>query len=383
MEPPGLKSRASAFAATPADCCRPPVLLAAPAKAESRRFLFAPVGYSLFASAGFAAQDAGAKEKKSTRATASTQPRVSLSPRFFPGEAFRYSMEFETTTATSRSGLAADPEGPSKLVITWDATILLQVLPVETNARGNIRLRTTYESSTAYVTSDTFDPAAAATEEQYKKLQGKVVEFTLDAGGKVILVAGLEDIVEGQKAAQAAREWIAQLDAGSGVPAGGVTVGQKWSSDQPASSLPVAGLVWRTEAEYLRNEICHPPNPEASLATSSADSTQETQPAETCAVILTRLHLLRSKSVRNPTPEDYRKNGMQTAGKWDGSAQSLSYISLRTGLAVSVTQTGSEEMDVTLTTGKNTSMHYAGTVLSRSQVALVSGDRTRINSLTP
>jgi len=52
----------------------------------------------------------------------------------------------------------------------------------------------------------------------------------------------------------------------------------------------------------------------------------------------------------------------------------LSYISVRTGLAVSVTQTGSEEMDVTLTTGKTTSMHYAGTVLSRSQVALVSGE---------
>jgi hypothetical protein len=86
------------------------------------------------------------------------------------------------------------------------------------------------------------------------------------------------------------------------------------------------------------------------------------------------LNLVRPKSIHNPTPEDYRKNGMQTAGKWDGSAESLSYISLRTGLAVSITQTGTEEMDVTLTTGKNTSMRYAGTVLSRSQVALVAGD---------
>jgi len=317
-------------------------------------------------------------QKKNSKAqngpTVESAPRVSLSPRFFPGESIRYSMEFETTTSTSRSGLAADPEGPSKLVITWDATILLQVLPAETNAAGNIRLRTTYETSTAHVTSDTFDPAAAATEEQYNKLQGKVVEFTLDANGKVILVAGLEDIVEGEKAAQAAREWIAQLDAGSGAPAGGVTVGQTWSSDQPASSLPVAGLVWRTESEYVRNETCHPPNLEASAAPSSAEATKEAQSPETCAVILTRLNLLRPKSVRNPTPDDYRKNGVQTAGKWEGAAQSLSYISLRTGLAVSVTQTGSEEMDVTLTTEKHTSMRYAGTVLSRSQVALVSGD---------
>ena len=340
--------------------------------------LAALLSLSLSACAAFAAQDSGAKEKKAKKATAPPAPRVSLAPRFSPGQAFRYSMEFETTTATSRSGIASDPEGPSKLVITWDATILLQVLPAETNPQGNIRLRTTYETSAAHVTSDTFDPAAAATEEQYRKLQGKVVEFTLDANGKVILVAGLEDIVEGQKAAQAARDWISQLGAGSGAPAGGVSVGQKWSSDQAATSLPVAGLVWRTESEYLRNEVCHPPNPDASPSTSpaapSADSTQGGQPAETCAVILTRLNLLRAKPARNSTPDDYSKNGIQTGGKWEGSAQSLSYISLRTGLAVSVTQTGTENMDVTLTTGKNTSLHYAGTVLSRSQVALVSDE---------
>jgi hypothetical protein len=65
---------------------------------------------------------------------------------------------------------------------------------------------------------------------------------------------------------------------------------------------------------------------------------------------------------------------VQTVGKWNGSGQSLSYISLRTGLVVSVTQTGTEEMDVTLTTAQNGSLRYAGTILSRSQVALVAND---------
>lgn len=312
-----------------------------------------------------------AKSQKNNIAT--SPPRVSLSPRFSPGQSFRYAMEFETTTATSQSGLAKDPQGPSKLVITWDATILLEVLPTEASAPGSIRLRTTYEKSTAHVTSDTFDPAAAATEEQYQKLEGKAVEFTLDASGKVISVSGLPEIVDGEKAVQAAREWIAQLDTGSGAPAGGVTVGQTWSSEQPAS-LPVAGMVWRTESEYLRDEVCHPPNPEAPPAPSSAESAANPEPPETCAVILTRLDLVRPKPVRNSTPEEYRKSGVQTAGKWEGSAQSLSYISLRTGLAVSVTQTGTEEMHVTLTTQHNASMRYAGTILSRSQVALVADD---------
>jgi len=325
---------------------------------------------------------AGAQKKTPEKSPANTRqsaiststPRVSLSPRFSPGQVFRYSMEFETTTATSRSGMAKDPQGPSKLVIDWDATILLEVLPAEANAPGGIRLRTKYEKSTAHVTSDTFDPAAAATEEQYQNLEGKVVEFTLDANGKVISVSGLEEVVDGEKTVQSARDWIAQLGAGSGAPAGGVSVGQKWFSEQTASSLPIAGMVWRTESEYMRDEVCHPPNPDAAAAPTSADPAGNPEPAETCAVILTRLNLVHPKSVRDPTPEEYRKSGVQTAGKWDGSAESLSYISLRTGLAVSVTQTGTEEMDVTLTNGKKISMRYAGTILSRSHVALVADD---------
>src|SRR6266850_1309822 len=225
---------------------------------------------------------------------------------------------------------AKAPQGPAKLVIDWDATILLEVLPAEPSAPGSIRLRTKYEKSTAHVTSDTFDPAAAATEEQYQNLEGKAVEFTLDANGKVISVSGLEEIVDGEKTVEAARDWIAQLSAGSGAPAGGVIVGQKWFSEQPAASLPVAEMVWRTESEYLRDEICRPPNPDAAPTPSSAESAGNPESAEACAVILTRLNLVRHKPVRDVTPEEYRKSGVQTAGKWDGSAESLSYISLRT-----------------------------------------------------
>jgi hypothetical protein len=43
-------------------------------------------------------------------------------------------------------------------------------------------------------------------------------------------------------------------------------------------------------------------------------------------------------------------------------------------MVVSVTQSGTEQMDVTLTSNRNTSMHYAGTISSRSQVALVADD---------
>ena len=297
--------------------------------------------------------------------------RVSLSPRFVPGETFRYEMEFETTTETTRSGLASDPQRPSSLVVDWNAKVRIEVLPADADTPGGIRLRTTYEKSTASVRSDTFDPAAAATSEQYHELEGKVVEFTLDANGKVKYVAGLEGISDSEKAAQSAREWIAQLSASAGAPAGGVSVGQTWSSEQPADTLPIAGLVWRTDSEYLRNESCHQPNPDVPTA---ADSAANSQTPPDCAVILANLNLVRSKAARDPTPPDFRKNGVQSAGKWNGSAQSLLYVSLATGMLVSVTQTGTELMDVTLTWNHNTSMRYAGRISSRSQVAQVVDD---------
>jgi hypothetical protein len=49
-------------------------------------------------------------------------------------------------------------------------------------------------------------------------------------------------------------------------------------------------------------------------------------------------------------------------------------VSLDSGMVVSVTQSGMQEMDVLLTSNHNTSMRYAGTISSRSQVALVAND---------
>jgi hypothetical protein len=313
-------------------------------------------------------------KKTNHSAGTSAQLKVSLTPRFSPGQSFRYAMEFETTSATSRSGLASDPQGPSKLQTTWEATIRLEVLPGEANSPGSIRLRTTYEKSAAHVSSDSYDPSASETLEQYQKLEGKVVEFTLDANRKVTSITGLSEIVSGEQAERQARDWIAQLDAGSGAPPGGVTVGQKWSSEQPATSMPIAGMVWRTDSEYLRNEECRAPNPNGASTPTAANSAANPLPAETCAVILSSLSLVRLKSARNSTPDDYRKNGMQSSGTWTGSAQSLSYVSLRTGMTVSVTQTGTEDMDVTVRTTHNTFMHIAGTVLSRSQVSLLADE---------
>ena len=99
------------------------------------------------------AQNTAAPKSSPARGSksAATSPHVSLSPRFIPGETFRYEMEFETTTDTSRSGLASDPQGPSSLVVVWNAKVRIEVLPADAGTPGGIRLRTTYEKSTASV----------------------------------------------------------------------------------------------------------------------------------------------------------------------------------------------------------------------------------------
>jgi len=329
----------------------------------------------LFVTGAFA-QNIDVKKSPPARNTKSSadKGRVSLTPRFIPGQAFRYDMEFETKTDTKRSGLGTDPEGPTSLVVNWNATVRMEVLAADASTPGGIRLRTTYEKSAATVSTDSFDPAAAETTDQYRKMEGKVVEFTLDANGKVKSVAGLEGIVDTQKASQSARDWISQLSASAGAPPGGVIVGQTWISEQPADSLPIAGLVWRTESAYLRNESCHSASAVVSGAKSTSESSPTASPTMDCAVILATLSLVHGKGSHDTTPPDLRKNGVQSEGKWEGSGQSLLYVSLASGMVVSVTQTGTEQMDVKLTSNHNTSMRYAGTITSRSQVSLVAGD---------
>ena len=318
------------------------------------------------------AQVPGRRQTPSTRArkAAAAPEKVNLVPQFVPGRVVRYQMDFRTTTQTQRTGPVQDPQAPSQLEMAWGAVVRVEVLSVEhvtaPSASGGpaggtgsrTRLRTTYENVVATARSDTFDPEAAAIAEGYRKFEGRGVTFTLGADGKVSEVEGLEDVVADRKAADAAHEWLAHLAIGASAPRGGITPGEMWSSEQAATHAPLAGLFWHTESTYLRDEQCR--------------TTPDAISGERCAVLLTRFEIAQPKPPRDPTPEDYRKRGLRTAGKWAGSGETLSYISLRTGWMVSVTQSGTEEMDVTVSTADGeSSVHYAGRVRSQSQITLL------------
>jgi len=323
--------------------------------------------------------------------TSESVPRTSLKPKLQVGDVMRYRIELQTTSQTTHTGAVLDPQGPSKLVVTWDAIVRLEVMnapdaantstpahaPISAKTaatiaqqRGNaipggvgpVRIRTTYEKSLATIQSDTPDPAAAGIEQQYAQLDGRSIEFTLGSDGRISDIRGLEDIVAGENARSAAEQWLAQLSGNASAPAKGIVPGESWGSQQVASSIPLAGLIWRTDSSYLRNEACQAANPAGNNMVAGGES---------CALILSRLALVSGRSAHDATPEEYRHKGLHTKGAWTGEGESLSYISLKSGWVVSVTQTGTEKMDVSISNTAGFSVRYAGTVRTHSQLSLL------------
>jgi hypothetical protein len=302
-----------------------------------------------------------------------------------PGSVLRYQVRLQTVTDTRRTGAISDPQGPSRLVVTWDATVRLEVLgeagaaaagapipkpkevPGKSAAEPNpysapMRIRTTYERSVATVQSDSPDPEAEDTEQRYARLQGAVIEFTIGTDGHVSDVHGLETVLDNEQVRQAAEQWMAQVTAPA-LSRQGVALGQTWNSAQPANSMPLAGMIWRSVSTYLRNESCRPAEPTAAPPSQ-----------ELCAVILTRQSVLPQKQVRDTTPDDYRRQGLRTSGHWAGSGESLSYVSLQSHSAVSVTQDSTQQIDFSVTNSSGNSVRFAGTIETHSRVALLPPD---------
>jgi hypothetical protein len=276
------------------------------------------------------------------RTAPSVQNRLHLLPKLVPGLSLRYQLDAHTVTTSRSSGRIEDPQGPSKSEVALAATLRLEILP--TAAGAPLRVRTTYEKSAAIATSDSFDPSLAVLQERYRKLEGRSIEFSLDAQGHATNYSGLEGLFPDEKSAAAAREWFSQLASGVELPREGIVPGQSWSSVRTnVTGMPLLGLTWRTESTYLRDEPC--PVPEAS---APAPTAAPGAAGENCAIIQTRLSVTQ-RPLRDPTPADYRRRNMRTSGKLSSSGESLSYISLRTGWLVRVTQTSMEELNVVIT----------------------------------
>ena len=294
---------------------------------------------------------------------AAAGPRVRLTRNLSPGETLRYRIEARSTTNGKTTTPIANPEGASQSTQVVGLLVRLDVLDVQSAAgagSGPVRVRATYEKSSAKSESDALDLEESTLEDAYQRIEGHSVEFTITPGGQLSEFKGLDEIFPGRSAAEPALSWLAVLFAGGGFPRNGVSIGQKWKSERSLTGMPLAALTWRTESTYLRNEPCRRPGG-----------------ADACAIILNRLEIFRRGSPHaDATPEEYRRNGLRTSGTWTGSGESLDSISLASGLLVSSTQTSTQNMDYEITSATTgSSIHHQGRVQTRSQITLVSDSK--------
>jgi hypothetical protein len=295
--------------------------------------------------------------------------RVRLAPKFSPGESFRYRIESRTTTTGKTTSPIANPEGGSQSNQTIHLEFRLDVLDVPPAAAGSTatRLRATYEKSSAESASDAFDPAQPSIADQYSRVEGRSIEFTLGPGGKLADIKGLDELLPDRAAAQSMVSWLDGLFPATALPPDGITIGQKWKNERPLDGMPLTGLVWRTESTYLRDEPCD------SSSSINARTAHAVGRPVGCAVILTRFEIShRGSPHSDATPEDYLRNGLRTSGTWTGSGESLDTISLASGLLVSSTQTSTQDMDYQITSASSgSSIHRTGQVQTQSEITLL------------
>jgi hypothetical protein len=316
--------------------------------------------------------------------------RQHLRPKFAAGQVLRYQITTRTTTTSNTTTPIVNAEGASQLKQTLRMVLRIDVLSVDPAANGatrTVRLRATYEKASATSETDSYDPDAATLVDQFNKLEGRAVEFTLDADGKLSHVAGLDQLLANPVASNTVRSSMSGLSASAQFPQEGIVIGQKWTNERPLENTPLAGLMWRTESTYLRDESVAPPESNDTPASSTTDANQATANPSTaaaakipaaatetpCAIIVTKFQILRHGPAHgDATPPDYVHNGLRTSGTWTGSGESLDSISLATGFVVRSTQTTKQNMDFEVlspTTGSK--IHYVGQVETQSQIALL------------
>lgn len=289
-----------------------------------------------------------------------TTGRVVLVPHLNPGETLRYQLDFRSRAKGSVTGAVNDPQGTREVQLSLGVVMRVDVLdlaPGTGTAGAGLRLRSTYEKLAADVRSDTPYPEAEDIKTRMAQLEGKSFEFTMDPKGRMRDLSGLAALLPEQ--AQAAQEWLQGVSSADILPEGGIAPGERWASEQDAG-LPLAGVKWLRESTYLRNESCRPMPGEAASR-------------ENCAVILTRSLLARKGDAKDATPAELRKQGLRTSGTAEGSSEALTYVSLTTGLVVSLTQSGAQKMNVTvaLADGSN-AVNYDADVKTETQLSLVS-----------
>lgn len=269
-----------------------------------------------------------------------TDNRIVLLPRLQNGDSLQYETRarIDRNVATKSNVLSA--VGPRQV-----RRDLASALRVDVQEMRVVDHRPLLAAESRVVPLD-----APAPDESPAK-QTKIV-FTVGGDGSIHVSDGADDLDAEQNLTW--QFWAAQFAFGWTLPQAGVKPGEKWKSvEGEKAPSPIASLIWEREITYVQNDKC------------------PIIPDEECAVFLTAATLRQKSNPKDTTPEDYRLHELKTFGTASGTNETVSYISLKTGLVVRATEDLQQNMVVTIakTDGTN-QIHYAITATSHLETAL-------------
>ena len=303
--------------------------------------------------------------------------RVALFPKLTVGQTFRYQIGYRAATNADTQSTVAAPMAPTGG--RTNATVLLQVEVDDLRndaGRTTARLRTriiepdpgAHVDSASAKSANPSSPASPAPDSNAAAKSApreKIVEFVLHPDGQVTDVEGLDKLSPDEQAAW--QEWVARFGGGASFPEKGVKPGEKWRAEEPIPNALLTGLSWEKESEYVNDAPCAP-----TKITSQGDPAAGAQAQEKCAVILTTATIKQRSSQKDATPEDYKLHDLRTMGIAKGKNETISYISLKTGLVIRATEDANQSMNVIVakTDGSNR-VHYVIDAESHAQVLLL------------
>jgi len=300
-------------------------------------------------------------------AAASGDPRPSLLPKLQPRQSLTYLVHWRGDKNVKTESSFAVPMAPAPSLV--DALALLRIEILEVQHFGD-RLAVHAKAQFVQPPSIAKAPTHATNESKFasqdQKSPTKSIEFTISLDGSADKIIGLDAL--GPDEQRIWEAWVARFAAAWTIPGQRARIGEKWKGEQPEpASSPIAALVWLRDSVYVRNEPCS-----AAQLSSDPEVSPSSDPADTCAVLLTTAKLVQNSSSKDATPEEFKLRELKTMGTAKGANEIITYISLTTGIVVRATEEANQQMDVIVAKANaSNGVHYTVTAKSQSEVLLV------------
>ncbi len=291
--------------------------------------------------------------------------RISLFPRLHAGDRLTYLVQYRIQKNVKTESRVVTPSGPQDARTDAQWILHLEILDVHPQGdRASIHARSQFQSVDSLASAKPFAAGKAVFHSPAPSEEAKFVEFTILPDGHAQFVTGLDALFPEQR--EAWQQWLRQFAIAAVFPPGGVRRGQTWKSTEPEQAQsPIDKLQWEKTVTYVRDEPCSP----TQLGETAAAATS---PRETCAVVLTKAVLKQKSSPKDTTPSDFKLHALHTTGNATGANETISYITLGSGLLMRVTEDAKQFMDVVIAKSDGTNqVHYNVDAASHSEVLLL------------